>query len=90
MPATAVGRANGKSTIASTILRPGNRYRTSTHATSSPKTVLINAATRDAPKVTRYEAMTRGSVTVAQSTDPDRSAVRAKMVARGSNTTRLR
>src|SRR4029079_15355427 len=49
MPATAVGSANGKSTSASANRRPGNRYRTSTHATSSPKTVLIIAAPNDAP-----------------------------------------
>src|SRR3954465_9647671 len=34
--------------------------------------------------------MTRGSVTVAHRADPDRSAVRAKMVASGSSTIRLR
>jgi hypothetical protein len=53
MPATAVGSAKGRSTIASTNRRPGNRYRTSTQATSRPKTVLSAAATNEALRVTR-------------------------------------
>ena len=44
MPETAVGMANGRSTIASTSFLPGNEYRTSTQATISPKTALIAAA----------------------------------------------
>src|ERR1035437_7050275 len=63
MPATAVGSAKGRSTKASTIFLPGNRYRTKTHATSRPKPALIPAAMSDAPNVSRYDASTRGDVT---------------------------
>ncbi len=52
--------------------------------------VLTSAATNDAPKVTRYDATTRGSVTVAQKAEPVSSAVRVKTVARGISTIRLR
>ena len=44
MPLTAVGSANGRSTTASINRRPGNRYRTSVHATTNPNTALIIAA----------------------------------------------
>jgi hypothetical protein len=49
MPATAVGSANGRSTSASNKRRPGNGYRTSTHATSSPNTAFTAAAANAAP-----------------------------------------
>src|SRR5580698_3914896 len=61
MPATAVGNANGRSTSESTNFRPGNVYRTNTHATRSPNTRLMSAAISDAPKVIRYDATARGS-----------------------------
>ena len=66
MPATAVGRANGRSTSPSTSRRPGNEYRVSTQATSSPKTALTSAAAKDAPKLSRNAARVRGSVTICQ------------------------
>ena len=40
--------------------------------------------------MTRYEASTRGLVTVLQNSGHERSAVRVKTVARGSSTIRLR
>jgi hypothetical protein len=52
--------------------------------------VLIRAAAKEAPKVTRYEATTRGSVTVDQKVDQGRSAVRTKIVASGSKMIRLK
>ena len=66
MPATAVGNAKGRSTSASRMRRPGNRYRTRTHASSKPNTALIKAPISDAPKERRSEASTRGAVTIAQ------------------------
>ena len=52
--------------------------------------LLTTAAAKEAPKVTWYEAITRGSVTVPQKAEADRSAVRTKTVERGSSTIRLR
>ena len=51
MPETAVGSANGKSTIASTRRFPGKEYRTSIQATANPNTALITAATNEAPRL---------------------------------------
>ena len=45
---------------------PGNEYRTSTQAISTPKNRLMQAAANAAPKLNLYDATTRGSVTVAQ------------------------
>ena len=44
IPATAVGSANGSSMIPSMIRFPGNLYRTSTHASTSPMTAFISNA----------------------------------------------
>jgi hypothetical protein len=66
MPATAVGSANGRSMSASINRWPGNRYRDSTQATSNPNTAFTLAAASAAPTLSRYDATTRGSVTVSQ------------------------
>ena len=63
MPATAVGSANGRSTSASMIRRPGSGCRTSSHASSTPNTMLMAAAAAEAPIVRRYAASARGAVT---------------------------
>src|SRR5512138_1420813 len=90
MPATAVGSANGRSTSASTIRRPGNSYRTSTHATSSPHTALTIAAASDAPKVSQYDARTRGDVTAVQNAGQVIDAVFKNAAASGISTIMLR
>lgn len=51
IPETAVGRAKGKSTIASKTLFPKNVYRTKHQATITPKIVLIRAAISEVTKV---------------------------------------
>ena len=66
MPATAVGSANGRSTMASTSRLKGKVYRTSTQATMRPKKTLIVAAIREAPKLRRRDASTLGAVTTSQ------------------------
>src|SRR5215208_2992905 len=66
MPATAVGNAKGRSTMASISRRPGIGYRTSTQATSTPKTTFNDAANADALIVRRYDASARGVVTMPQ------------------------
>src|ERR671911_440481 len=86
MPATAVGNANGKSTKASTSRRPANSYRTSTHATMKPKMPFTHAATNDAVSVSRYDATTRGSDTVAQNASQPIDAVRTGSVLNGMST----
>ena len=64
MPATAVGSANGRSTSASTMRRPGKCSAPAPTPTSSPNTRVDDAATSDAPMLSRYDATTRGSLTV--------------------------
>ena len=53
MPATAVGRAKGRSTSPSSKRLPGKWYRSNTHASSSPNTALTAAAPRAAPMLSR-------------------------------------
>ena len=48
-PATAVGSANGISTMASNNRRPGKRYRTSAQTMIIPITRLTNAAAKARP-----------------------------------------
>jgi hypothetical protein len=66
MPATAVGSANGKSTMASTSRLNGNVYRTRTQATMRPNITLISAAIKEAPKLRRSDASTLGAMIVSQ------------------------
>ena len=53
MPATAVGRAKGRSVAASMRRLPGNSYRAKIHAARNPKSPLIRAAISEMPKLTR-------------------------------------
>jgi len=55
-----------------------------------PKNALIRAPARDAPKVSLYEATTRGSVTVAQNDAHPMVAVLRKSADSGMSTSRLR
>ena len=64
MPATAVGSAKGRSISASTMRRPGIGWRTSSHASSTPNTMLTAAAAAAAPMVSWYAATARGLATV--------------------------
>src|SRR5260370_6807579 len=66
IPETAVGSANGRSTIASRILLPGKRYRTSVHATPNPNTALTRAPVNDAPNVSWYDRSAPEAETVLQ------------------------
>ena len=62
----------------------------STQANSIPKTAESNAATPAEPRVTRYDAKTRGAVTVCKNPmKPCRDACR-RMAARGINTIAVR
>ncbi len=70
MPATAVGSAKGRSTAASIRRRPGKRYRVSTQARITPKTVSMAAAASAMPKLTRKAARIRGSVAIADGPAP--------------------
>ncbi len=90
MPATAVGRANGRSTSESTRRLPGNGYRTSTQATISPNTALTVAAISDAPILSLYDATTCGLLIVVQNASHVIVAVRAGSVINGMMTMRHR
>src|SRR5664279_5906878 len=90
MPSTSVGSAKGRSTKASTIFLPGNRYRTKTHATSRPKPALIPAAMSDAPNVSRYDASTRGDVTASTNAGHVMVAVFKNVAPSGNSTIRPR
>src|SRR5450631_2554225 len=86
MPATAVGSANGKSTMASMSRLNGNRYRTKTHAMTSPNTALTAAASSAAPKLNRSEATTLGAVTTAQKCPHPESRLRKNVADKGIKT----
>ena len=87
MPATAVGSANGRSTMASMSRLPGNRYRTKTQATRRPNRALTHAASNAAPKLRRKDATTRGAVTTVQKWPKPRSRLRMKVADSGISTT---
>src|SRR5271167_385918 len=61
--ATIVGSANGRSITASTRRWPGKSSRTSTQATSVPKTTLITVTTEETVSVTRNDSSADGDVT---------------------------
>src|SRR5882724_9951833 len=90
MPATAVGRAKGRSTTASTNRFPGNSYRASTHPTSKPATALIPAAVSEAPIVKRYDASTRGVVAASQKCVQPMDALLKKTALKGIKTIKLK
>src|SRR6478735_5054077 len=74
MPATAVGSANGMSTIASSMRRPGNRYRTSAQTTSDPTSRLTSAAANESPNDNSNAWSTRRLVTAATKALNERAA----------------
>src|SRR6266849_10042473 len=90
MPATAVGRAKGRSTRLLMSCRPGNRYRTSTQARSRPKTTLMLAAANDVPKLSLYAARARGAVAIAQNWAGETDAAFNTKAANGTRTSKLR
>src|SRR4029077_11256323 len=90
MPATAVGKAKGRSTSESNRRLPGKLYRTSTHATRTPNTRLIRAPISDAPKVRRYEATARGDAAMCQNCAQLSDDAFKKVAANGIRTIRLR
>ena len=90
MPATAVGKAKGRSTAASTCRRPGKSYLTSAQATTTPITTLTAAAAKATPKLSLKAARTRGSSTVAQNPLQPCSQGRAIRAASGMSTIALR
>lgn len=59
-------KANGRSTSESTRRLPESGSAPAPQATMSPKKALIDAASRDAPKVTRYEASARSPLAISQ------------------------
>jgi len=66
IPATAVGRAKGKSIKPSTSFLPQKSYLSKTHARRSPKTTFIAAAKKDVPKDILSEASTLSEETISQ------------------------
>ena len=56
----------------------------------NPKTPFTRAAKRDSPKLTQYEATTRGAVTVSQKCPHPPDAVLRNSAENGTSTIRLR
>src|SRR5258708_3089623 len=83
MPARGVGSAKGRSTMASMRRLNGNRYRTKTHAMTSPNSAFTAAASSAAPKLNRSEATTLGAVTTAQKCPQPESRLRMKVADNG-------
>src|SRR5882762_4224311 len=90
MPATAVGSANGRSTMASMRRLNGNRYRTKTQAMTSPNAEFTAAASSAAPKLKRSEAKTLGAVTTSQKCPQPPPKLRMNVADKGSRTMRDR
>ena len=91
MPATAVGSANGRSTRASMRRLPGKAVAHQHPGDErARRTALIAAASSDAPNVSRYDATTRGAVTVCQNCCQVSVAVFRNSADSGSSTMRLR
>src|SRR5437762_5749546 len=90
MPATIVGRANGRSIRALTARLPGNSSRTSTQAISVPTTRLTATTSRATAKVSRSAARAWGVVAACQNAAAPPREERHTTAASGSSTTRLR
>src|SRR5712692_1083950 len=86
MPATAVGKANGTSTMASMIRRPGNSYRVSAQTTISPNTRFTAAARIDNPNDSSSACRTRGLVTMRRNRSSVSSVARRNSAASGMST----
>src|SRR5258708_4400150 len=83
MPARGVGSANGRSTMASMRRLNGNRYRTKTHAMTSPNSAFTAAASSAAPKLKRSAATTLGAGTTAQKCPHPESRLRMNVADKG-------
>jgi hypothetical protein len=90
MPATIVGRANGRSIRAPTTALPGNWSRTSTQAIVVPTTALTATTTSATVKVRRRAASACGVVAECQKAAQPSLPERQTTAASGSITTRLR
>src|SRR3954453_10123685 len=89
MPATIVGRANGRSMSALTSARPRNRSRTRTHATSVPATALIAATRIESSSVSFSAATAWRAVTASTNAPRPPSVERATTAASGIRTMTL-
>jgi hypothetical protein len=90
IPATAVGRAKGKSIKPSMILRPGNEYLSRTHAIRSPKIEFTAAAIKEVLKDTLREASTLGEETISQNDFHPILELLTKTIETGIKTSKLR
>jgi hypothetical protein len=90
IPATMVGRANGRSMSALTTRLPGNSSRTSTQAMTVPMTTLPAATARATAKVRRSAASAWGWVAASQNAPQPSRPERHTTAVRGRTTTRLR
>jgi hypothetical protein len=73
--------------MASKKRRPGKRCRVRLQAMMKPNTRFTSDASSDAPKLSRSEASTRGSVTTSQKRSGLSSVVRMNAADSGINTT---
>ena len=89
MPATAVGRANGKSMRASRMFFPGNEYRVRTHAISTPKPALMSAAAKEVVTVSCSDFSTRASLKTFQIPSAPNEAVQINTIDKGITTIAL-
>src|SRR5215208_3305439 len=89
-PATMVGSAKGRSTIAFTKRLPRKSSRTSTHASSVPATALTATTSSDAPKVSSSAATDCRLETARQKPSAPSPVARHTTAASGSSTIRLR
>jgi hypothetical protein len=90
IPATIVGRANGRSIRALTTRLPGNWSRTSTQAMTVPMPALPAATSRATRKVKRRAARAWGWVAAAQKAAQPSRLERHTTAVGGRTTTRLR
>src|SRR4051794_27708393 len=89
MPATIVGRANGRSISALTAALPRKRSRTRTHATSVPATALTAATRTEMSSVSFSAATACGAVTASTNACRPPSVERATTAASGIRTMTL-
>src|SRR5215207_11009921 len=90
IPATIVGRANGRSMRALTTRLPGNSSRTSTQAMTVPMTTFPAATSSETAKVRRRAARAWGWVAAAQNAAQPSRLERQTTAVRGRTTIRLR
>src|SRR5215212_4150959 len=90
IPATIVGRANGRSMRALTTRLPGNWSRTSTQAMTVPTTTFTPVTIRATRSVKRRAARAWGWVAASQNAPQPSRPERHTTAVRGRTTTRLR